>query len=56
METTKYAISEQEKYRLSGINAELKRRLLERTEEEAVRALLSLSLTAKSVKREKIGA
>lgn len=56
METTKYALSEQEKYRLSGINAEIKKRLVERTEEETLCALLSLALTAKNAKKEKIGA
>ena len=56
METTKYTLSEQEKYRLSAMNAELKKRLLGRSEEETIRALLSLTLTAKSAKREKMGA
>lgn len=56
METTKFGSSEQEKYRLSAINAEIKRRLQERTEEDTVRALLSLSFFKERVEKEKIGA
>ena len=56
MESTKYALSEQEKYRLSTINAELKRRLKERTEEEAIGALLSISFFKRQEKKAKIGA
>lgn len=56
MESTKYTLSEQEKYRLATINAELKRRLRERTEEETIRELLSLSFFKKREEKEKIGA